>query len=77
MTQRPALPVDLSAQCAPQLQATRWAVVWWVDGMRQERYGDDHAAADAYAQAHHGRLVPLANLVPWPEHGSTSPRHDA
>jgi hypothetical protein len=58
-------PVDLSALDQPQ--ASRWAVVWWIDGMRQERTIDDRALADAYAAAHRGRVVRLANLDPWPE----------
>lgn len=57
-------PVDLAA---PQLQASRWAVVWWVEGLRHERYCDDKALAIAYAAAHHGLVVPLAALVPWPD----------
>jgi len=59
-------PVDLAAQPAQQLQPSRWAVVWWVDGVRHERYCEDHALADAYAAGHHGRVVPLAALVAWP-----------
>ena len=60
-------PVDLAAQQVLQLQATRWAVVWWSEGIRHERYCDDKALADAYAASHHGRVVPLAALVSWPE----------
>jgi hypothetical protein len=48
------------------LQASRWAVVWWVEGHRHEANFDDRALADAYAVAHHGQVVPLAALVPWP-----------
>ncbi len=47
--------------------ATRWAVVWWTDGQRQEAYFKDRALAEAYAAAHHGFVVPMANLAPWPE----------
>jgi hypothetical protein len=56
-------PLDLAL---PQIEATRWVVVWWIDGMRQERMIDDRALAEAYAAAHRGRMVPMANLVPWP-----------
>jgi hypothetical protein len=59
-------PVDLAAQQVLQLQATRWAVVWWVDAQRRESHFDDRALAEAYAAAHHGLIVPLAALVPWP-----------
>ena len=59
------LPVDLAE--SKYLVATRWAVVWWVDGIRQERTIDDRALAEAYAAAHRGRMVPMANLVPWPD----------
>ena len=62
-------PVDLAAPQAPQLQASRWAVVWWVEGIRHERYCDDQALANAYAAGHHGRVVPLAALAPWPQKG--------
>jgi hypothetical protein len=48
------------------LQPTRWAVVWWVDAQRRESHFDDRALAEAYAAAHHGLIVPLAALVPWP-----------
>ncbi len=48
------------------LQPSRWAVVWWVDGRQREAHFDDRALADAYAAAHHGQVVPLAALVPWP-----------
>lgn len=63
---RPMPPVDLSAPLQG-MQASRWAVVWWIDGIRHERYCDDHALADAYAAGHHGRVIRLANLDPWPE----------
>lgn len=59
-------PVDLAAPQQEPLQATRWAVVWWIDGVPHERYCDDQALADAYAASHHGRVIPLANLAPWP-----------
>ena len=61
-------PVDLAAQQVPQLQASRWAVVWWCEGRRRESHFDDKALAIAYAAAHHGLVVPLAALVPWPTH---------
>jgi len=48
------------------LQPSRWAVVWWVEGHRRESHFDDQALAVAYAAAHHGQVVPLAALVPWP-----------
>jgi hypothetical protein len=48
------------------MEASRWAVVWWVEGHRREAHFDDHALAIAYAAAHHGQVVPLAALVPWP-----------
>ncbi len=48
------------------LQPSRWAVVWWVEGREREAHFDDRALADAYAAAHHGQVVPLAALVPWP-----------
>ena len=41
------------------LQPSRWAVVWWVEGHRREAHFDDRALAEAYA-------VPLAALVAWP-----------
>jgi len=59
------LPVDLALPPEP-LQPSRWAVVWWVDGQRQEAFFRDQPGADAYAYKHHGQVVPLANLVPWP-----------
>ena len=51
-----------------ELQATRWAVVWWVDALvvRLLLLGRDRALAEAYAAAHHGLIVPLAALAPWP-----------
>lgn len=61
-----SLPVDLSVPGGRIMLADRWAVVWWVEGVRHERYCDDRALADAYAAAHHGLVVPLAALVPWP-----------
>ena len=48
-------------------QPSRWAVVWWVDGVRHERYCDDRALADAYAASHHGQVVRLAAMDPWPK----------
>lgn len=60
------LPVDLAQQ--PALVASRWAVVWWADGVsRQETYFVDRALADAYAAAHHGIVVRLAALDRWPD----------
>jgi hypothetical protein len=61
-------PVDLAAQQVPQLQASRWAVVWWCEVRRRESHFDDKALAVAYAAAHHGLVVPLAALAPWPTH---------
>ena len=59
------LPVDLSPR--PQdLQACRWSVVWWVDGHRCETPFADRPLAEAYAAKHHGRIVRLAALGPWP-----------
>ena len=46
--------------------ADRWCVVWWTDGARHEAYFADHALADAYAAAHHGIVVPMVALAPWP-----------
>lgn len=60
------LPVDLSPR-PQELQACRWAVVWWVEGVRHERYCDDKALADAYAASHHGCVIRLAALDPWPD----------
>lgn len=48
------------------LEPSRWHVVWWAEGIRHERYCDDRALAEAYAAAHHGQVVPMAALVPWP-----------
>ncbi len=58
-------PVDLAAPAEPLLP-TRWAVVWWTDGVRHEFYSSDRAFAQAYAASHRGRVVPLTNLEPWP-----------
>ena len=54
--------------------ASRWAVVWWVEGHRREAHFDDRALAEAYAAAHHGQVVPLAALVAWPLNSGTPPR---
>lgn len=51
------------------LQPTRWAVVWLCDGHSREAYFSDRALAEAYAAAHHGQVVPLAALAPWPVRG--------
>lgn len=45
--------------------ADRWAVVWW-SPERRESYFHEKPLADAYAAAHHGIVVPLLALAPWP-----------
>lgn len=56
----------VTIQLVSPLEATRWAVVWWVEGARRESHFDDKALAVAYAAAHHGQVVPMANLIAWP-----------
>ena len=63
---------DVTIQLVSPLEATRWAVVWWVECSRHERLCDDRALAEAYAAAHQGYVIPLANLKPWPKPPSSS-----
>lgn len=51
--------------CPALPSPTRWVVVWRSPELR-EAYFADHALADAYAAAHHGEVVPMVNLAPWP-----------
>lgn len=62
------LPVDL-APMPPELRPTRWVACWLVDdaGHWSEALFADRELALAYAAAHRGVVVPMANLGPWPE----------
>lgn len=53
------MPVDLSVPGGMPIQASRWAVIWWVDDVRHERYCDDRALAEAYAAAHREFVLSL------------------
>lgn len=56
-------PVDLAP--SPALSADRWVVVFG-DRHQFEAYFSEKPKAERYAADHHGIIVPLAALGPWP-----------